>query len=704
MHFRNWLPLPGRRFGFRRLACLAILIGGCGGEEPPEKQGEPGTGLATTAPADEAEARRIARLRDLVENRATTGNVRALAAGGDPQAFELLRPHLRHRSLMVRMSTAVSLGRLGDARAVGPLQEAAASKYSGLRLAAVVGLGELGPPARPAAGQLAAMLEREFEPMHPSVDHLNPDEEHGQPPITRRIHRAVLKSLGRIGGPDARAAAAAVLNAGGGGLHRPAARALAKMGAVQPLVAAGRAGRHEAWKAIGQAGDRSVLPAMLQRLSEDGLSRAERKALLYALGRLKDRRATPALLEALRGSPPGFERAAAWALNAIDDPNALDALIAYVESAPPESPGLYSATCAIGDIPGRKSLDALRQLARHPSDGVQEAVAYKMDQRATADDLPLLVHWLAAADHPPTEALRRLLPESAGPLLNVLPQAAPKVQERILEVLAAHEPARPALRELLKSDHEAVCTKAYRLLWEQRDPAVGVKDMLQRRLPMQVDQRDAEALEELVRADWKRTLCLMHLFRADPNRAWPYVREHLIRGDMKSLNIAGNCLTGELPAWVAGELIGLLQRSDELPTATVKKVLGILTERECLLEGAQREYFRLAEHEDQLVRLNAYEALAEVASDKAMALIARKALAGDRPAKWIVGRTRDARLAGAFEQLVQEAIADKKTWVGGYVHCWPMAEGVKEYIDEVGANYAKIAMEKRRVLRETAPE
>jgi len=715
------------RVGSRPLysVLLALIVGtgfvtwaGCASKEPARKAEKTSPATAPAQPADAKaaamKAARIAQLRNIVANRSTLAAYAAviqLAKTKAPGAFEAIAASLTNENLLVRMCCAKELGTLEDPRALPLLRNAMQSKYTGLKLAAVVGLGELGAAARPAVAELGSLLGQQFPPMHPSVKHLAPDDRGNRRTISMRIHLAVLKALGDIGGPDAQAILATELDPQRGtDIEWTAAKALKAMGARETLLACGQKDSGAAWRMLAEMKCAAALPGMLEQVRNPKVPVSRQAQIIYAIGVLKDRRATAVLLQLLRSKSNTICRAAAWSLNQLAYPESLAGLVDHVKRAPPNSYWLFSATCAIGAIQTPAALDALRQLAAHPSSNVRGAVAHRLNERATARDLPLLIGLLRdpqAVDYPPVKALTRLLPESAGPLIDLLPSTGPKLQITIARILATHEPARPNLRTLLKSQDKMVRNSVRTILWKQRDPSVPLVDWIGNNpgWGSPVDERDLPELKRLAGQGNERqsNFAIATLVRLEPKTAWVHVRPMFYKDDKAALR-AYNLIGEKYSDWIEQELVEILEHSDGLSRYACKELLCLLHRGNRISPEAVAVYRMFADSGDQFLRLRAYECLYREASDESMALLARKALAGDEPAKWAVGGNPDKRLAETFGKLVEQAIANRETWLGGYVHCWPTAPGVTEYVAAVGSNYATQLTKARQIAAETVPD
>jgi len=704
-----------RNISWTILLIASLACYGCRKSADNSPQERQPTTAASSLPSVTHDPAQIVQLRNIVANRgirAVPGAVHQLAESKAEGAFEAIASGLTDENLIVRMYCATALGTLGDERAVPLLRKALQSKYTSLRLAAVVGLGRLGPTARPSVADLAAMLKQKFPPMHPSVQHTHLDDDVSRTrTITMRIHLATLRALGQIGGPEAQQVVAEVLDAAvSTEMEWKAARSLKAMDASDALMAAGAKGKSSALRMLAEMKHAAALPEMLKQATDNTIPDARRSQSVYALGVLGDRRAVPALLEMLHSKSDTLSKASAWSLNMLANPQSLQSLLEYVQTAPDKAPGLYSATCAIGAIDTPEALESLRRLADHPAPSVREAVAWGLDERATADDLDLLVRLMT----PPSgkrfccsKALARLLPGSVEPLVQLLPDVEPEMQAWIAAILVQHDAGKPAVRGLLNSSNEMVRISARQLLWEQRDPAVPLADFLAKREfpPTGLDERDVSALKRIEPegGDAQFSFVLAGLFHLKPEEAWPLIRPLFYEKDIAPLMRAYNSIGKNCPQWVTTEMLKMLDEP-QVPVEGKAKLLQLLRENNCIRDEAVAAYRRFVDAPDYEVRFQAYKCLWNEASDDSMSLLARKALDGDEWARFCIGGNPDKRLAKTFAELVAEATARKETWVGGYVHCWPTAPGVVEYVKVVGSHYAEAMEAERRRQSETPPD
>ena len=125
--------------------------------------------------------------------------------------------------------------------------------------------------------------------------------------------------------PSLAFAAAAVVNAAG---EPSVSLTQARAADLQSSVPAVRA---NAAAALGRAGEKSVVPALIVALNDS--EKSVRCAAAKALGSLRDLRAAPALANALSDNNSNVRFYAAHALGEIADPKATDALLAALRDA-----------------------------------------------------------------------------------------------------------------------------------------------------------------------------------------------------------------------------------------------------------------------------------------------------------------------------------------------------------------------------------
>ena len=398
-------------------------------------------------------------------------------AAGGRQAASAPRGSGSPGTADARLAALVALGRLGDPRGLGPLQEAATAGAVTIRAAAVWGLGRMADARASAA--VAAILRRAVEDPRPEIQALAclGLGRQADPPIVALLARlgadaarpselriAATLALGRAGGTQAAAALVELLDRGDQELSRAAALALAwtrdpralpallarallpgefaLAGPEAPLSALG------AWQAGGPPPDeaRSIadndlltIPAMLAALTE-----AAPAGDLTLLWRGHTGEIDAILSDALaRGG--GARQAVLEALDARTDGLALGALaptgdadwppetaVAAHEIAWPLSDGI---ALALDDPDRRTRAFALRVLAKLDDERLTPARLAE----AIADGSPLLARaaWSAA------QILVRTHPALAAPIAGAV---APFVSE---EGAAASWSRRLAAVELL---------------------------------------------------------------------------------------------------------------------------------------------------------------------------------------------------------------------------------------------------------------
>lgn len=221
----------------------------------------------------------------------------------------------------IRANAAVSLGRVGDTRAVDPLITALNDEDSSVRLNAAVSLGEIGDPR--AIGPLIETLNDE----------------------TPEVWRNVTEALGKFGEPavDPLIAVLSDRNQQSSYVRPQAALALGYTGnarAVDPLI---KALQDEEWlvrsqaaRALGYIGDLKAVEPLIEALDDEEWTVLG--SVATALGKIGDPKAVDPLITALkyedsartqllRAIPNRWVRsAAATALGDIGDPRAVSPL------------------------------------------------------------------------------------------------------------------------------------------------------------------------------------------------------------------------------------------------------------------------------------------------------------------------------------------------------------------------------------------
>lgn len=130
--------------------------------------------------------------------------------------------------------------------------------------------------------------------------------------------------------------------------------------------------RRNAAWAMGALADRRAVEALIAAL--DDSEAAVREQVAWALGALDDRTATPALLERLKDADDRVRRQAAWALGAIDDARAVDGLIGALGDKSAEV--RKQAAWALGAIGDSRALPGLLPALKDADPGVRRQVAW----------------------------------------------------------------------------------------------------------------------------------------------------------------------------------------------------------------------------------------------------------------------------------------------------------------------------------------
>jgi len=235
-------------------------------------------------------------------------------------------------------------------------------------------------------------------------------------------------------------------------------------GRVDDLRAGVPSVRAQAAIAMGRAGDRSAVPALIEALKDR--ERAVRREAAKALGFLKDARAVAPLLEALRDRDTNVRLYAAYALGEIKHPKAATGLL----------DALRDPAWGVRD----QAAWALREL-RDPALAKPLVGALTRDDADVAHTVWLLRHLegrhavgpLARLLEAPEAATRRRavqalaelkLKEAAEPLLAALKDRDPEVRRRAIAALVelGDERAEKPIQALAASDGDPAVREAAR--------------------------------------------------------------------------------------------------------------------------------------------------------------------------------------------------------------------------------------------------
>jgi HEAT repeat protein len=272
--------------------------------------------------------------------------IRALAFIRTEAAVEPLIKVLRGgTSVELRASAAWALGWLGDERSISPLLDALHNDDSEVKSRASWALGERG-----GSGAVPLLISALASP-------------------NGEVVRLALGALRQL--KDTRAVAPVIdllqLPHASSSFHEEAIRVLEALGdqrAVKPLLSLLLCEVHEvhhsAAKALGELGDTSVVPYLIETLSTMGSS-VRCRAIVDALGCLRSGEATEPLID-LVGSNRAYSdisltSMALSALGNIRDPRALSVLIKFCRHS--ESQLRYHATVALGKLGDKRAFDAI---------------------------------------------------------------------------------------------------------------------------------------------------------------------------------------------------------------------------------------------------------------------------------------------------------------------------------------------------------
>ncbi len=442
--------------------------------------------------------------------------ITALQDLGDRRAVVPLIGRIQEQRAALRRQAVRALGTLGDPRAASALIVALGDADAGVRAAAATSLGQL--RAQDAVWSLGALLETETEP---------------------DVQAAALEALGHVGSPSSVEAilrAAARVRPAEGGVQRALARAgaaalpslercvfqpaqastvdlcITALGTIGGPAAAqlveralrqGLADAGAALAALGNAGDASALPTILEYLT--ATAAIERRAAVDAAAQLlePDQQlglAVEPIISALNGARGGrLEQAALIALlGRTGSPRAAASLVpfarsedAYLRAVALEALGQLGPSVAEGVL--LSALDsahfptrwtaavALRQVGSHSS---LDGLLSRFDTAPRADRETLAIALAGPLGDDPSEAqlerTLRFLRNSPGPikdgliealarvpgsrgtqaLLGLIPAFGRATRAKVAEALARHPEARAQLRRLLEDTDPAVRANA----------------------------------------------------------------------------------------------------------------------------------------------------------------------------------------------------------------------------------------------------
>ena len=225
--------------------------------------------------------------------------------------------------------------------------------------------------------------------------------------------------------------------------------------------------RRRAIEALGKLGDQAALPVLIAALKDD--DRFVRRDAARALGALGDKSAVPELIVLLQDSEGFVRRDAARALGVLGDTSAIPALQAlldekaeaYSQDAPlaadEMSPVVREACFALAELGGESALSALAITAKHTTGQVRVRTAAALGQLGAAG-VPLLTEALGDAERDVRLAaiagLRQVGAPSGVPgLLEGLKSEDEPTQRAAVEALGAlgDKSVIPALQDALKT-------------------------------------------------------------------------------------------------------------------------------------------------------------------------------------------------------------------------------------------------------------
>lgn len=172
---------------------------------------------------------------------------------------------------------------------------------------------------------------------------------------------------------------------------------------IQSLKAEAMGTRWNAALLLGELGDKSAVPALMESAEQDTNLRVRRRSI-EALGKLGDPAAMPVLIAALKDDDRFVRRDAARALGALGDKSAVPELIALLQDA--EGFVRRDAARTLGDLGDASAIPALQALLD------EKAEAYSKDAPLAADEMSPVVREACFA-------LTKLGGESALPALAI---------------------------------------------------------------------------------------------------------------------------------------------------------------------------------------------------------------------------------------------------------------------------------------------
>lgn len=300
----------------------------------------------------------------------------ALRFAPTPRAADALAQAVSAGTAAVRHVAAMSLGTLGDARAIAPLRAMLQSPARYTRADAIRSLA--GVKAPEATAFLVDALDDESAEVRPVARQALVAQ--GQPATaslisvlghaSERIRWQAVWALGVLGPAEAADALSGALQDRSPIVRREAAVALVRTAAAHASRADGIAGalisllqhanpdvRVNATWTLGEVGSKRAVPPLVAAVDDPTTG----WMAATALGRLASTEAAPALARALGSSSVRTRRAAAWALSRMTPADAIAALEASLRDADPEvvywskqaleAAGTIEAVRAVGSAP-----------------------------------------------------------------------------------------------------------------------------------------------------------------------------------------------------------------------------------------------------------------------------------------------------------------------------------------------------------------
>jgi len=401
----------------------------------------------------------------------------SLGASTDKRVVEPLIDALKNKDSMVTYSASAALQKVG-ATAVPEMIAQLNSDNAEFVVLLVENLGQIGDPK--AVLPLCQLLSRK---------------------VSYKVRMAVVEALGNFRDPRAIKPLIDVMKDKFSAERHLAMEPLVKIGtsSLEPLLAELKSDDPDvvriAAAALVKIGDPRATESLIE-LFKTTDSNAVRISLVAALGKIGDKKVIPALLEALSDELPVVRRLAAASLEKIGQP-AVDELIKILKSS--DSPALRkSVALVLGKIGDAQAVPPLITALEDSDDHVRIASAQALgrldDERAVIPLINLLHHADPKLSKASANALIRLKSISVPLMIAQLEQDmanpnTPDKSDQITNALArtGSSAVKPLITLIRGSDNAALRSSAADTLAEIGKPAVNplIRELLQEDLSFQ---------------------------------------------------------------------------------------------------------------------------------------------------------------------------------------------------------------------------